>query len=239
LQEIEANGLRIAAVEAYKNEQLNAGLVAYKQMREAVGQNQAAFDVFGDVSIGVFDDMLEYQALVAENQDFLNGLRGYTDAWLAFSNVTELNQEQFDQFKGKAIDAYKQLQLQGFTSSQALKEIAPMLKRLQLLQHDFGLQVDDTTQGLIDQADQKGYLEELNEPMGEMVRILQDIADLLGNAFPAAAKQAGDAIQYHFKKATDQMDDFGESARRGERYTGGKGGAPAGDEIDGYAGGTR
>ena len=39
LQEIEANGLRIAEVERYKNEQLDAGLVAYKQMREAVGQN--------------------------------------------------------------------------------------------------------------------------------------------------------------------------------------------------------
>ena len=176
--------------------------------------------------------------MVAENQAFLNGLKGYTDAWIHFSNVTELNQQQFDDFKSKAIDAYKQLQTQGFTSSQALKEIAPMLKRLQLLQHDFGLQVDDTTQGLIDQADSKGYLEELNEPMGEMVKILQDIADLLGNAFPAAAKQAGEAIQYHFKKARGTMDDFNDSAKSGARYTS-KGGVSAGDEVGGYAGGTQ
>jgi hypothetical protein len=237
MQEMEAQGIRLAEVEAYKNEQLNLGLEAYKKMREAVGQNQAAFDVFSDVSIGVYDDMLEYQALVAENQDFLNALQGYTDAWIHFSNVTELNQEQFDQFKSKAIEAYDQLTAQGFTSQQALSEIAPMLQRLKMLQQDFGLQVDDTTAGLIDQADQKGLLAELNDPMDVMVQTLQEIVDIMKSAFPAAAKTMDDSVKYHFKQAQDAAGDFGDAVRSSMndmRYTGGKNGKP----VEGYATGT-
>ena len=121
--------------------------------------------------------MLEWEQKIADNQALIDGIRGLENALFGMSDAMILNEEQFDSFEQASRDGYQSLIDQGFTANEALGMMAPTLQRLQFLQKEFGLTVDEGTQALIDEADGLGLLKE--DPINRMADAMERFIELL------------------------------------------------------------
>jgi len=203
--DLEARGIRVAEVEAYIAEQLGAGLAGYEKMKAAMLESTAAQEAFGNISIPIFDEMISYQNKIAANKGLTDAIAGATQALIGLSNTTKLSEGEFDQFEQSATSAFDKLIAQGFTSKEALKQLAPMLARLKFLHDEYGLTLDQTTQDLLDQADAQGVNTEQamsqEEALGRITVAVERMADVFGkmsgavndtaSAFDGLANSAG------------------------------------------------
>lgn len=215
IREMNNQGMKIAEIQEYVDAKMKSGLEGYE--RYLAGG-------FSDTTIGVFEELIRYQKKVADNQALVDGVKGFEDALMGLSSVTELSEQQFDKFEDIASDALKSLEAQGFTSEEALKMLAPSLSRLIYLQNEFGLTIDDSTQAMIDQAKEAGIsLEKQLTPQEEMRDMMKQLVDIFGKAFPAAIDKTIDK----FKGLTNQAGKFADI-----NYGMGELG-----KVNGYAGG--
>jgi len=198
-EDLAGRGLNVAEVNKYINEQLQAGLEGYKKYLEGD---------FSTATIGVYESLLAYEKKVEENQALVNGIQGITQALIGLSNTTRLTEEEFDKFEMAADDAFSKLIDQGFTSREALTQLAPMLARMAFLQSEYGLTIDASTQALIDKAKAENInlenYKSQEEIFGEMSASLKDLVNIFKNAFPQAISKTTDA----FKDLNDEAEEF-------------------------------
>jgi uncharacterized coiled-coil protein SlyX len=119
-----------------------------------------AAEIFGDKNIKVFAQMNQLQDRVAKNQNLVDAIKGWGEQFLSLSSVQKLSKEEFSDFSKVATSSFDALIKQGFNSREALQIIGPQLEQLSFLQKQFGFSVDDSTQKLIDQASEKGIINE-------------------------------------------------------------------------------
>lgn len=201
---------------------------------------QAAQRIFGDLSIKTFEDMLSLEEKIADNQALINGIEGLGEALLGLSATEKLTESDFDKFQTAASRAFDELTKQGFTSSEALKQMAPLLSRLSFLQNEFGFQTDDATQSLIDMAKQEGLIGEIADPMQDMAQSLRELVDIFSNKMPDAVGKTADAMSDMFKDgkkaAEDMAKGIGESLD-GIDFNVNVGASTLNSEFDSAAGG--
>jgi hypothetical protein len=187
-EDLSNRGMQIAEINKYINEQLQAGLEGYRAYLEGD---------FSTATIGVYESLLAYEKKVEENKALVNGIQGITQALIGLSNTTRLTEEEFDQFEKAAGDAFKKLTDQGFTSREALTQLAPMLARLNFLNQEYGLTLDDNTKALIEKAKAEGInldkYKSQEEIFGDMATSLKDLVDIFKNVFPNAIQKTSDA----------------------------------------------
>lgn len=211
--DLKSRGIEVAEITDYINEQMNAGLEGYKKY--LTGD-------FSDATIGVFEDMLDYEKKVAKNQSLIDGIEGITDALVGMSNASRLNEDEFDQFEEAASDGFKKLKKQGFTTKEALVEMAPMLSRLKFLHEEYGLTLDKNTQKMLDQADANGVsldqYKSQEEIFSDMDTSLRELVDIFKNAFPSAIQDTTNA----FRGLNDESSKFNPNINDADYSLGGK-----------------
>jgi hypothetical protein len=154
-------------------------------LQKKLSDVQAAQEVFGGVSIGIFDEMLDYENKVAENPALINAIKGWEQAMMSLSNTQFITQEQFTDFGNIAVASYEKLIAAGFTSEQALQTLQPQLQRIVDLQKAYGFQVDESTQKIIDQAAEEGMLHGQTLSHSEKeIALMEEIVKLLGGDIP-------------------------------------------------------
>jgi TP901 family phage tail tape measure protein len=99
----------------------------------------------------------------------IRGLEGIGEVAVAVGNLGLLTAEQFTFFGDSAVDAFRRLQAQGLTASEAVAIMAPQLQQLLDLQEMYGFKVDETTQELIDQAIAQGAITEKGLDMTDIL----------------------------------------------------------------------
>lgn len=188
--DLTSRGLEVAEVSQYMEEQLEAGLEGYKKFLEGD---------FSTATIGVFEEMLAYEKKVGENSELVAGVEGLTAALAGLSNTTRLTEGEFDSFEQGANDAFSKLTAQGFTSREALTQLAPMLSRLNFLNHEYGLTLDASTQALLEKAKAEGInldkYQTQEEIFGDMSNSLNELVNIFRNVFPQAIQETTDAFQ--------------------------------------------
>jgi hypothetical protein len=237
LGQIEFEELEKALTETLQNfdEIMNDGLEGYK----------AAQKVFSGLTIEAYENLIKYQEKVAKNKELIDGVEGLNTAFLKLAKIAELDSASFEALRGdlekfdeQAKSAYDKLIDAGFSGNDALEKIAPTLSKLKQLQEQFGLEVDDATQALIDEADAKGLLD--NTTFEEkLILLLEKIANILGGTIPEAMDKMGDSARKNFDAMAKDADKFIENMggknidMPGLSWTSNK----SGSDMPGFAGG--
>jgi hypothetical protein len=140
-------GLKVREIREYIESNKKTAVEGYRQYLESA---------FSDIKIGVLEEWVAFEDKVKNHQTLVDGIGGVSDSLIGLSNTTRLTQEQYTNFQLAANDAFDSLISQGFSSNEALQVMQPMLERLAFLQQQFGYQVDDSTQALINQGIEAG-----------------------------------------------------------------------------------
>lgn len=176
-------------------------------------------NIFGNTTIGVFEDMLAFENRVAENQQLVTAVESWGQSMIKFTDVNRITQDQFDGFAESAVNGFNQLIAQGFTSTEALKIMGPQLQRLAFLESEFGHQVDEATRGLINQGiesgdvttDMRSQQEIMNDGIREMTDGIWELVRVMGGNLPAAVDGATNSFVSGAGRMRGAISDVGQS----------------------------
>lgn len=141
----------------YKSAKLTSELDDLQTKLDDVTSAQA---VFGSTSIKVFEDMHAWQQKIADNRELIQGIESATSLLADFSKVQKLNEDQYQEFEDIVNKAWSELESQGFSTGEIYKQLGPMLEKLNILNNQFGYDIDENTQKLIDQGLKGGLISE-------------------------------------------------------------------------------
>lgn len=145
-----------------------------------------------------FDQLRQYAALAANEVTgpLLSGIDGLSQALTGLANSGLLTQDMFAGLSEQIGGAYQQILAGGADANTAIRAIAPSLQRLWEIQQQWGFAVDETTQGLIAQAQEQGLVgQQMQDVNKQILDVLKEIAKALGATIPDAAKTAGRAFE--------------------------------------------
>jgi len=147
-------------------------------------------------------ELLKIREVTEANKGLFDAMEGNLAVLNALANTGSLTQQTFTDAAVSATSYYNQMMEAGLTSNQALTQMGPTLERLRYLAKEHGLEIDDTTQALIKQAEEQGIL-------GEQQMSMQDT---LMAGFGAIIEAIGGEIPDAFKRAMGKMDEFASSS---------------------------
>lgn len=154
-----------------------------------------------EASAGI-QELLKIRGVTEANKELFSAMEGNLAVLNALGNTGSLTQELFNNAAVSATDYYNQMMEAGLNGNQALAQMAPTLERLRYLAKEQGLQIDDTTQAMIAQAEEQGILGK--EQMS--------IQDTLMAGFGAIIEAVGGQIPEAFKKAMGKMKEFADDS---------------------------
>lgn len=186
---------------------------AFRQLEPLIAKfGTAAAGVVGVQVPEAFARLQAFAALAADEIagpvfDAMSGLeQGLTSTF----NLGLLNQETFAGFAAEITAGYQALELQGKGGELALQGMRGALQKVYELQTDFGYQVDDDTQRLLDFAESSGLIGDKFRPaadrMAAAIDKLVERFDLFLNRVTAGTASAAD------QAANDLKNKFGDLA---------------------------
>jgi hypothetical protein len=126
---------------------------------------------------------------------------------LGLANTGFMNQELFNAFGEDVVTQFTRLTESGVGANDAMLLMQPTLQTLWELQQQFGLQTDETTQALLDQAEQQGlvgaHMKDVNE---QILDVLIAIGEALGAMLPGELRRLDRATE---EVAGNIVDEFG------------------------------
>ncbi len=199
-------GIQVAEVQQYINDSLEAGTDAYADLKDSIEGSAAMQEIFGNISVGVYDDIIAYRDLLAKNEDLAANIGRATEAMTKLANAGEMNEMYFDQFSLSAAKSFDALIAGGMDSSQAIKAMKPNLQELQFLHEQYGYTIDANTQAILDQAIAEGtVIENKKTEQQQIIDLLGVIARQLGADIPDALGQTAAAAHNAFIGAYDEV----------------------------------
>lgn len=124
----------------------------------------------------------------------LAGILGLGDAMVALDNMNLLTAESFSALASEAVNAYHKMVKEGADGKVALAAMQPTLQRIWEMQQDYGYEVDESTQALLNQGVAAGIV-------GDEHRSAQDI---MARAMVETA-EAVQALARHFGALREEI----------------------------------
>jgi len=182
---------------------------AISQLSPAILALQADMDASGLTGSAAFDKIRNMALIAASdiNGPLLAAVHGSVEAMAGLHNAGILDQEMFVALANQATQAFQQMVDGGADGQAALQLIAPDLQKIWELQQEFGYEVDDSTQKLIDQAIQAGLV-------GESHRDASQVATKAMEDAAKALERVADILSKMFEDAGNSSETFAERARR-------------------------
>lgn len=172
---------------------------ALKLMGPTLEKAQAAgVDISGG---GAFGSLTDFQAKVGANQELVTAAESWGKVIDSLRVTGSLTAESFGAAQLEANAFYDELIEKGFAGNQALAVLAPTLFSIAEASRATGLAVDETTQSLINQANQAGLFEGMKDPMAEIL----EIQKLQLEVTAALAKAFGATLPDSVKKYLDSL----------------------------------
>lgn len=185
------------------------GLEALSSVAEAVGYSTQ----------GAFGEMLEFTRLADQFSPLLDQVAGLDDIMTGLHNTGLLTSSMFYDLSGQVTDTFQEMVDGGADAEDAMRLIQPQLQEMWELQRDFGYEVDDATDKLLDQAEAAGIVGEdfqdandrMADAVGRLINRLEDVLVAMG-ILPPAASDVADDMDNSFERAADSVDQIPDAA---------------------------
>ena len=170
------------------------------QAMDAVGpildKVKIALAATGSTASDGLQRLIQLRDAMTANADQVLILDGIAGAVRGLGDALGLTAEDANRMGAQLKDVYDTLINRGVSGNDALLLMQPSLQALYEAQQKFGFAVDDTTQGLIDQAREQGIVgDQFKDVSSKMLDVLLLIADVLGADIPDAYKKTRDALK--------------------------------------------
>jgi hypothetical protein len=174
---------------------------ALAEIQPAVATLRSRMEEMGITGSEAFQELSDLAAFAADEgvQKATNAVDDLGTLMRDLHNGGMMTSDMFEGLARGVYDVYRNLELQGKGGEQAWRIMQPQLQTIWQMMEDFGYKVDETTQGLIDQARAAGLVGDAFRPAGDIMKdLLSEIRDILGdirNAFVGvgdAARRAGE-----------------------------------------------
>ena len=182
---------------------------AMNSIRPTLDRIAEGHKLMGTTASEGMQELLRISEITEKHKELFSAIDGNLAVLNALANTNSLTQQTLSDAAGSAYNYYTNLTKAGLTSNQALAQMAPTLERLKFLAKEHGLAISDTTQALIDQAEEQGLLKE------EQLSVQDAMLAGFGLIIQALGKDIPDAM----KISIDKMKDL-EHAVHGSGVTG-------------------
>jgi hypothetical protein len=163
---------------------------------------------------GAAFDQLRYFVHLAQDEitgPALNAVGSLNQAFVGLHNAGLLTQDMFGGLAAQVAQTHARIVAQGHDGEAALRLMQPTLQTIWQLQQDFGYQVDDSTQRLLNQAVQAGIVgdkhrsvqDKMAKGIERLVQLMEAFLKQLGIDVPAAAATAGKSMDAAGQMAED------------------------------------
>ena len=182
-QQALAAGAAIAAMVAQLQRDgmtIPAALAAVQPAVEALAAQLERAGLSGGAA---FDDIRRLAGITSDEiaGPVLTAVSGLAGALEGLHNSGLLTQDVFAGLGSQMTQAFDALLGQGIAGDDALRLMQPTLQRLWQLQQDFGYEVDEATQALLDQAEAAGLVgDEQRDAQERAARAMEQVAERLG-----------------------------------------------------------
>ncbi|MGE3276718.1 MAG: phage tail tape measure protein [Vicinamibacterales bacterium] len=170
-----------------------------------------------------FDEIRRLAALAGDEvvSKAITAVGGLNQAMIGLNNSGLLNQTTFQGLARQVSDTFAQLVEQGHDGDDALRLMQPTLQTLWTLQQDYGYEVDESTQAMLDQAEAAGVVGDAHREANERAALaMERVAETLdriaaGMGFVAStAASAADSVEREFRdRAIPALEDTADSIR--------------------------
>jgi hypothetical protein len=184
------------------------GLSTVEAMREMGPALDEALKAAADHGIeigGTLGVLAQFREKVLANEGLVNAAEGLSSVMDALRSTGGLNATTFGALRDEMHDVFADLQEGGFTSAEALSLIAPTLLQIRDAARDGRIQIDEQTQALIDQAEAGGHLDNIKDPMEELVEVQKMMLEL----WSAIAQMQGVTLPESLRKYLDEIRNVG------------------------------
>lgn len=184
----------------------------FESLGPALDTLNARYKMTGDKASGAIGEMLKIRNVTVAHQDLFDAIDGNLAVLGALGSTGSLTQKSFNDAALGAQDYYKELQDAGLNGKQALSQMAPTLEKLRFLAKEQGFAIDETTQSMIDQAEQQGLLKK--EEMSVQDTMMAGFGELIkaiGGDVPKAFQEAMGRINANFQTIDGATTQFQEN----------------------------
>jgi len=183
-------------------------------------QLQRMTEVTGIKGSEMIDQLLRIRAFKEENEGLILQIQGMNQLMLGLGNSANLSQGDFNIFGEAAVTQFDRLIAGGLSSNDALLIMAPSLQTLKDLQEQYGFEVDENTQRLIDQGVEAGILGErarttdeiMSEGLLAVAEGLGELIRLFGGDVPASIQHLSDVAREESGEINSDMDGVRENS---------------------------
>lgn len=193
---------------------------ALKQLDPAIQSLQGQMKALGINASPAFEEIARMASLArdAVAGPLLSAVAGLGQGLVGLHNTGLLTADMFSGLARGAYDAFHTLELQGKGGTDAVRAMQPTLQRIWELQQDFGYEVDESTQKLLDFARESGLIGDKFRPSSDKMTLALDalvgrfdrLIDLFARLLPGAAEDGTEEINAALRRI-----DFEGVARRG------------------------
>jgi hypothetical protein len=177
---------------------------ALQTVTPVVMQLQKQMDDAGYTGGAAFAQIQQYAAMAGDEiaGPALDAVGYLNEGLVGLHNSGLLNQEMFVGLAGQVADTFNSLVEQGYDGNAALQLMQPTLQTIWELQQDFGYQVDENTQRMLDGAQTAGLVGDAHRDANERIAsALEEVAKLLGDfislfgEIPKGAQEAAGGVE--------------------------------------------
>lgn len=208
LQTAQAMSTAVAGVFA---EMVRGGMTAVdalKALSPSITGLQAYFAQAGAGGGDAFDQISQMAALASDaiSGPMLQSVAAIGTALTGLSNTGLLTEDMFAGLAAQVGTTYQALVDQGANGDTALRMMQPTLQKLWELQQNFGFEVDESTQKLIDQAVESGVVGEkfksaqdrMADALDRFLGRMDALLETMGIRLPGAAAAGANGIEREF-----------------------------------------
>jgi TP901 family phage tail tape measure protein len=168
-----------------------------------------------------FKTLMKWRRLIENNREIVEAFDGLNSIMVGLANTGLLNQEVFDDLLLQAGKLATDLTKAGVKGKDAFILMAPFLDDLIEQAQKHGLNIDDATQKLIDQAEEYGVLGKgaksetdiMEEGFDLIARAINRLIETLGG-IPLALDEIGDDFDNLRDGASDAFDDIAKKGKK-------------------------
>lgn len=160
---------------------------AFQRIADPLQQLRDYFQQTGQAVPEALKQLFQYQNFFNTFQQNIGVVDAIRSALEALASIGPPSAETWQASLAEVVNQYNQILAAGGNHQMALASIAPMLSTIVQIAQQYGLQIDENTQKLIDEARQNGLLQDQQLSMQNiMIEGFAAIIQALGGEIPAA-----------------------------------------------------
>jgi len=182
-------------------------------MSPAINALRDRMEATGNTGSEAIQKLFKIAEVTDKNKELFDAIQAENEIMEALGNTGFMTQEIFTSFTDTAQDQFKKLQIEFGNNDDALRAMGPTLQNIYDYAKTYGIQIDDNTASLIDQANELGIVKDVQkENIEEQEKLFDNLGDRIASIMDDVGTKISSSITDAFKNAFRAAEKSAESS---------------------------